>query len=79
MFAGVSPSGEVGSEQALPICDVGVLGIKVKGAFEVHVMDSPASVVSASPVTSSHPVAALPFPSVTWTLVILTVVVPEPV
>jgi hypothetical protein len=75
----VKPLGDTGLEQASPIGDVGVLGRRFRGVFgsEVaHVIDSLASVVSASPVTSSQPVAGVPsFVSETSMLVMLTVVV----
>ena len=56
----VRPSGDTGAAHALPIDDVGLFGMRDKDWSEVHVIDSPASVDSASPVTSPQPVARLP-------------------
>ena len=83
----VNPSGEVGLAQALPIFEVGVFGSRLRrgagalalGAAVLHVIHSPASVDSASPVTSSQPVAGSLFESSTWMLTTDTVVVPPPV
>ena len=62
----VRPSGDTGAAHALPIADVGLFGMRDNGLSEVHVIDSPASVDSASPVTSPQPVAGLPTASNTW-------------
>ena len=75
----VKPLGETGLEQASPMGEEGVFGRRFRGVFGLevdHVIDSPASVVSASPVTSSQPVAAVPlFVSETAIFVMVTVVV----
>jgi hypothetical protein len=62
--------------QAFPIGDVGVLLRMFNGVLELNTMDSPASVVSASAPTASHPVADAPAGVVTVMLVIVIVAVP---